>query len=68
MPVAAIHFSKARTSSALGMSREDFLKLILTFVVDVNGGIEVRTFVDGLTGVFNFRFIHCGVVGEYVVE
>ena len=40
----------------------------LTFVVDVDGGIEAGTFVDGLTGVFNFRFIHGGVVGEYVVE
>ena len=48
--------------------REDFLKLLLAFVVDVDGGIEVGTFVDGLTGVFNFRFIHGGVVGEYVVE
>ena len=48
--------------------REDFLKLLLTFVVDVDGGIEVGTFVDGLTGVFDFGFIHGGVVGEYVVE
>ena len=48
--------------------REDFLKLLLEFVVDVDGGIEVGTFVDGLTGVLNFRFIHGGVVGEYVVE
>ena len=48
--------------------REDFLQLLLTFVVDVDGGIEVGTFLDGLTGVFNFGFIHGGVVGECVVE
>ena len=48
--------------------REDFLQLLLTFVVDVDGGIEVGTFTDGLAGVFDFGFIHGGVVGEYVVE
>ena len=48
--------------------REDFLKFLLTFVVDVDGGIEVGTFLDGLTGVLNFQFIHGGVVGEYVVK
>ena len=48
--------------------RENFLQLLLMFVVDVDGGIEVRTFVDGLAGVFDFGFIHGGVVGEYVVE
>ena len=48
--------------------REDLLQLLLTFVVDVDGGIEVGTFIDGLAGVFNLGFIHGGVVGEDVVE
>ena len=48
--------------------REDFLHLLLTYVVDVDGEIEVGTFIDGLAGVFDFGFIHGGVVGEYVVE
>ena len=48
--------------------REDLLQLLLTFVVDIDGGIEVGTFIDRLAGVFDFGFIHGGIFGEYVVE
>ena len=48
---------------------KDLLDHILTNYATMDESeIEVGTFVDGLEGVFNFGFIHGGVVGGYVVE
>ena len=47
---------------------EDILELFLVVKIDVNGLVEVGSFIDGLACCFDSGIIQPGVVGENVFQ